>query len=221
MKIDYIIPETRKDIDLRTYVKVCELIEQEANEKSIVSSVLNIPFHLIDKIPVNEYTEAHNSIHKALSEDGTFTLAYTHNDIEYGFIPDFENITIGEYSALETYLKEPQKNAANILSILYRPIEYRKGEKYNIEPYNSDKDTSFYWSFPSELYTESIVFFYNLGNELAKDTLRCFSQEHQIQKQLTLVKSGGGIKHLTRMLKQLEQELITFTKSQSIKFSYD
>ena len=43
---------------------------------------------------------------------------------KYGFIPDWEEFTAGEYIDLESYLSDFWANAEKVLAILYREIDY-------------------------------------------------------------------------------------------------
>ena len=56
--------------------------------------------------------------------------------IEYGFHPNLEEITLGEWADLEHCIEQGlQDNMHKIVAILYRPIKETKGNWYSIEPY--------------------------------------------------------------------------------------
>ena len=62
------------------------------------------------------------------------------NGIEYGFIPELDEISFGEYIDLDTYLGD-WENIHTAMNVLYRPIKSKKGNRYVIEDYDvSTKD---------------------------------------------------------------------------------
>jgi hypothetical protein len=54
--------------------------------------------------------------------------------VEYGFIPNLDDMSFGEYVDLDTYLGDWQ-NIHRAMAVLYRPIREKRGERYNIVPY--------------------------------------------------------------------------------------
>ena len=60
------------------------------------------------------------------------------NGKEYGFHPNLEGMTFKEFIDLDMLLQDYQKNIAKVMSIIYRPIIVKWGDRYEIEPYNSD-----------------------------------------------------------------------------------
>jgi hypothetical protein len=59
--------------------------------------------------------------------------------VEYGFIPNLsEDLTLGEFIDLNTFSKDPE-TTIQWLSVLYRPITFRKGNLYDIEEYSGKK----------------------------------------------------------------------------------
>ena len=238
MKLSYSIPENKKEISVVKFLEIEKIYndaqdnETEVNEKKIVSVCLDIPYHYVDKLPFEEYQLAVNSISKALSSESTFYQRFEYKGIEFGFIPDLEKITAGEFAALEGFFKDPSKNALSILSLLYKPIkeekEYsnwwskEKVKKYTVETYDENVDVSFYKDVPYEIYEGAIVFFYNLGKHLLVATQRCMNQvEAKMTKQEHLEKSGDGIKHLTHTLNQQMSQLKMFTKNLQVQYYLD
>jgi hypothetical protein len=58
----------------------------------------------------------------------------------YGFIPDWDAFTAGEWIDMETYLSDFWKNAHKIVSVLYREVTYELGDRYEIEKYTAKED---------------------------------------------------------------------------------
>ena len=57
----------------------------------------------------------------------------------YGFHPDLDSITLGEYADIESFIKaDIQKNLPELCAVLYRPIVEEKNDIYTIEAYDGN-----------------------------------------------------------------------------------
>jgi hypothetical protein len=231
MKLKYTIPETKADITVKTYLKIrklyknAELMEIDVDEKELVSVVLDVPLEFINKIPQTEYNEALNNITNALNQDAKLYLTFKLKGVKYGFLNDMDNMTTGEYSALDGFSKDVDANCYSILNALYRPVinerfykswfsKSKKG-KYTIESYNPNNDLKMFEDAPYEIYESALVFFFNLGKDLVNSTQNYMNQAEQRQtiEVSDLPINGDGIRHMTHLLKQSVLEL---TKSDNI-----
>jgi len=233
MNLTYTIPENKKDITLKQYLKISKLykdaeaVESEVDEKELIAICLNIPVALVNKLPFEHYNQVVKVVSEALNKDSVLHLTFDLNGVKYGFINDLENMTAGEYAKLDEFIKDTDKNAYQILNVLYRPIIKEKFYKtwfnkkdrgrYLIEPYKFDNDVSVFENAPFEVYESVLVFFYNLGKDLTNATQSYMKEVEQVQtiEALDSGKNGGGIKHLTRMLQQSVSDL----KKSNIKLS--
>ena len=115
----------------------------------------------------------------------------------YGFHPDLDSITLGEWSDLETMIKsDVEKHLPEVMAILYRPIVEEQNEIYTIKAYDGDISirAEQMKKMSAEQMQSALVFFYTLGNELLL-TLPSFLTERlkEIKEQLQanpLQKSG-------------------------------
>jgi hypothetical protein len=116
------------------------------------------------------------------------------NDIEFGFVPDLDELSLGEYIDLDNNVsKWEQMHIA--MNVLYRPIKNSKVGKYNIEEYDIN-DPEKMKDMPLGAAIGSVFFFLNLGLELSKHTIRSSNNQEQmetIQEQLTSELNGDGI----------------------------
>lgn len=94
--------------------------------------------------------------------------------VEYGFHPQLSELTMGEWVDIDTYISlGVEDNLHKIMSVLYRPVLERDGDKYCIEEYKPSQERQ-------ELFKEKLnvgdfygvsVFFSDLGRELLENTL--------------------------------------------------
>ena len=85
---------------------------------------------------------------------------------EYGFVPNLEEMSFGEYIDLDAYLADMDMLHKTV-GVLYRPIVKEKGDLYEIEEYTG---TDGYSDFPLDVALGATLFFYRLSNKLLRDT---------------------------------------------------
>jgi|TARA_R110000824_G_scaffold13966_2_gene60028 hypothetical protein len=114
---------------------------------------------------------------------------FTLNEVEYGFHPNLEEITLGEWADLETCITDGvNDNLAKIMAILYRPITETKDSFYTIEAYNTTTKPMRVQEFkkmPAELVESALVFFWSFVSRLFPLFKLCLTE--QLKKNLNLV----------------------------------
>jgi hypothetical protein len=94
-----------------------------------------------------------------------FNKTFKHKDIEFGFIPNLDEITVGEYLDIDLYQKS-ENNIHRLMSILYRPITNKKGPNYQIEVYSGTEKCETMLDVPVSYYLGAMVFFWTLNTHL-------------------------------------------------------
>ena len=94
---------------------------------------------------------------------------------EYGFHTKLADITMGEWVDIDTYITEGvEDNLHKIMSVLYRPIIAKDGDKYAIENYEPNEERQDLFKnklMVGDFYGVS-VFFSDLGKELLENSLK-------------------------------------------------
>lgn len=120
---------------IEQYMKIVLLVEVfKDNEERINEEIYKI-FDYQDKTQ-EEKNKLTNDIYVKIKLNEDFVNRFEFNGIEYGFIPNLQNITTQECLDLDKLLKEG-KQLNKIAAILYRPITKSFNEYYDIEPYES------------------------------------------------------------------------------------
>tara|TARA_R110002073_G_scaffold105143_2_gene237945 strand:+ start:781 stop:1341 length:561 start_codon:yes stop_codon:yes gene_type:complete len=88
------------------------------------------------------------------------------NGTKYGFIPDWENFTLGEWIDMDQYVNDFWTNADKIMSILYRPITRSYKDTYEIKDYTAKEDLTDIKQMPATLIGGAILFFLNTEKRL-------------------------------------------------------
>jgi hypothetical protein len=132
--------------------------------------------------------------------------------VEFGFIPDLDDMTFGEYTDLDSYIGD-WDNMHKAMAVLYRPIT-KKGlnNTYEIEKYNGSITYSDVMKHaPLDVVFGANVFFYNLGNELLKSTMNYLENNTQMQtilQQHNSENDGVGILQSMDLLREILQDSI-------------
>jgi hypothetical protein len=154
-------------------------------------------------VSYKDFASLLSDIDKALEQDCKFKNRFFIDDIEFGFIPNLQKITSGEFFDLQAYSKEvdegkgiPIETLNSLMAILFRPVKKKdKLDNYAIKNY---KGTERYGELmkrtPMNIVKGALVFFWSLSRELQKDITRC-TLEAQVkeQKHQTSLRSGVGM----------------------------
>jgi hypothetical protein len=153
---------------IKEYMSIKNLYDlHEGDSKKIVNGLLEMNKELklkdANKKVLNYFEELNNT-----PED--LVQRFRHNGVEYGLIPDFEEMLTKEYLDIDKYEKDFNQ-IHRLMAVMYRPIIKSRGDKYDIEEYNG---TSAYCDkmldVDVSIYHSVIGFFLSLNQILLKDT---------------------------------------------------
>ena len=212
MKIEINVPTTLNEITLGQYQKFLKIAENNPDGNFLNAKMIEIfcGISLSDsyKLKMSSVTAITEILSELLESKPKHQEKFTINDIEYGFIPDLNDMSLGEYIDLDN-------NASNweqmhvAMNVLYRPIKESRVGKYNIKDYNISTSENLK-DMPLGAAIGSLFFFYNLGMELSRHTILYSNNQQEveaIQEQLTLEQNGVGINQFMLSLTEILQSL--------------
>jgi len=212
MKIEINVPTTLNEITLGQYQKFLKIAENNPDGNFLNAKMIEIfcgiPLSDSYKLKMSSVTAIIEILSELLESTPKHQEKFTIGSTEYGFIPDLNEMSLGEYIDLDN-------NASNweqmhvAMNVLYRPIKESRVGKYNILDYNITTSENLK-DMPLGAAIGSLFFFYNLGMELSKHTILYSNNQQEmeaIQKQLTSEKNGVGINQFTRSLTEILQSL--------------
>ena len=168
-------------------------------------------------IRYKDVMEITNSINTMFESEHKFIQRFKLGGTEFGFIPNLENMTTGEYMDLDTYITS-WDTMHNAMAVLYRPITKKIGDKYEIEEYKGSITYADVMKYaPVDVVLGAVVFFYSLGNELLKSTMDYLEGNKELQNILSShnsVKDGAGIQVSMLSLKEMLEDLMMFQSYQ-------
>ena len=217
MKLEISVPTELKEIKLaqyQTFLKIAKDNEDEEflNQK-MVQTFCGIDLKDVAEIRFKDVLEITESLGKMFNvQSHKFINRFKLGGVEFGFIPELEDMSFGEYTDLDTYIGD-WDNMHKAMAVLYRPIT-KKGlnNTYEIEKYNGSITYSDVMKHaPLDIVFGANVFFYNLGNELLKSTMNYLENNKEIQtilQQHNLENDGVGSVQSMLLLKETLQDLI-------------
>jgi|TARA_R110002012_G_scaffold140144_2_gene297643 hypothetical protein len=212
MKVKIDIPDSLSEITLDKYQKYLKIQENNTDETFLAIKMIEIFLGLrgdtIMKIKAKSIKDITLVLTEMFTEKPELVKEFTMKGVKYGFIPNLEDMTFGEYVDLDTFIGDAN-NLHRAMAVLYRPIIRKTKDKYLIQEYEAD-DNEIMKDMPMNAVLSSILFFYHLGMDLSKTMLNYLQEEENkdILQQLTLVENGDGTKAFFQdSLKEILREL--------------
>jgi hypothetical protein len=210
MKISLNVPTELNELTLGQYQKFIKVQKDNGDGIFVAQKMIEI-FCGIDlkdtfKVKINDINEIVTILNDLLEIKPELINRFKLNDTEYGFIPVLEDISLGEYIDIETYMQS-WDDMHKAMSVLYRPIKQKHKDKYNIIEYEA-LETDVMKDMPLDVVFSSVVFFYNLGIELSSNMMDYLTDQELSNltvDQTSSLKDGGGIQAFTNSLKEILQ----------------
>lgn len=170
MKI--VLPENISEINLGQFQRYHRLVQRtdlntlDFNKRKI-EIFTGIPFQKLSHIKQADYDSIIAQIDKGLNTNCPFVDRFTLNNIEFGFIPNFDKIIVAEQADLEEYA-DKEDELHRTMAILFRPVTNTDAFKnYVIEDYNgTEKYCELMKLMPMNIVNGALGFFLNLSKEL-------------------------------------------------------
>lgn len=202
------------------YVKVLDDNKDNQDQEFLSLKLLNIFCGITMKqayeLPIKEYETILKHLSELLSTKSVLQRRFTMKDpkgkkIEFGFMPNLDKMTLGEYIDAEKYMSN-WEDMHKAMAVFYRPIVAGNKDFYLIEKYEgSDKYSDIMKDAPCSVAVGSMLFFLTLGIELSKITLDSLLSQQQISKEDLLAKdsekNGDGINQYILLQKEMYLKL--------------
>ena len=217
MKIQ--VPTEINDITLEQYQKFALINTEEQDKEFFMFKTIEIfcgvDISIVSKMRLKDAESISNEVIEVLQQNIPFTNKFELEGVKYGFIPDLQAISLGEFIDLEEGLAD-SKSFHKAAAVMFRPIVKEFGELYTIDGYEASTEMHHVMKgAPLGVISAAIVFFYNIVKELQTD-LKDYSRE-KAQETKTIVenlnsqKSTGGLTlsmlYAEAMQQSIEQSL--------------
>lgn len=198
MKFELTIPSDLSEISLKQYKKFLKI--QESNEDSyflqckMIEIFCNLDAKSVRLLKLADADKVVQILNKMFEAKPQLIRTFKLDNIEYGIIPSLDEISLGEYVDLDTYMGDWQ-NMQIAMNVLYRPIKEKIGDKYLIKEYDVESK-DILQEIPMDVVFGSIFFLYNLGIDLSKAMMDYLegSQMDSLMEQQIFQENMDGIK---------------------------
>ena len=217
MKLEISIPTELNEIKLSQYQAFLKIAKDNTDEEflhqKMVQTFCGIDLKEVAEIRYKEVIEITESLGKMFDiKNHKFINRFKMGGVEFGFIPNLDDMTFGEYTDLDTYINDWEQ-MHKAMAVLYRPIKKNGlNNTYDIEKYNGSITYSDVMKHaPLDVVFGANVFFYTLGNELLKSTMTYLENSKEMKdilQQHSSEKDGAGIVQSMLLLKETLQTLI-------------
>jgi hypothetical protein len=217
MELKVSVPTTLSEITLDQYQRFARL---DGDEEFLTHKMLEIfcgvPLSGLASVRIKDVGHITKHIQGMLAEKPSLTPTFKIGEQEFGFVPELDNITYGEFVDLDTYLQDVE-NLHKAMAVLYRPIVQKVKSRYLIEPYESaGKYSDTMKQAPMHVAFGAVLFFYRLGNELLQATLTSLEKGESLtstQDKDSLQSVGDGMQHSINSLREMLGDLQTYPDS--------
>jgi len=129
------------DVTLENWIRLVSSKSETKSEEALetISELSNMPKSIIEKLELSDVAVILERIGKLQADvDNSLVRIIEVEGKRYGFHPDLDSISLGEYADIENFIKMGlEQHLPEVMAILYRPIveETEKGV-YTIEAYD-------------------------------------------------------------------------------------
>ena len=162
MRVKINVPNNLSEITLSQYQEFLKFQKDNEDENVLASKMIEIfcGISLKDayQMKAKDVHRITNILADMFEQKPQLIQRFSMNNIEYGFIPNLDEMTLGEYVDLDTYL--PQWDMMEYaMAVLYRPVVNKIKNKYSIEEYRAENQDRMK-NMPMSVVLGSMLFFY-------------------------------------------------------------
>ena len=207
MKVKITIPSSLNDITLQQYKRYLKIQEKVKDERFLNAKMIeifcNLDLKSVMHLKLNDSEEIVNIITELFNSKPKLVKRFKLNGVEYGFQPQLDELTLGEYIDLDTFIGD-WENMEKAMNVLYRPVLVSVKDKYSIDEYKVGTEAGII-NMPMDAVMSSIFFLWNLGLDLSKN-MTSYLQDNQsetLMQFLNSQKNGVGINQFTDSLSEI------------------
>lgn len=219
MKTEIVIPTSLSEIPLKSYQEFMKVVEKSNDEEFIGQKTIEIFCGLkmkdVVKVKWSDVKSLTLHLNEIFKAKPKFQATFKIDNTEFGFIPNLEDMTFGEYIDLESNISSVE-TFHKAMAVMYRPITKKVKDRYEIFEYTGTDEFSEVMKYaPMNVVLGATLFFSTLGSDLVQHTLTSLEMEIQknpkimtLAKERNLINDGDGTIQSMRFLKETLQSLM-------------
>ena len=209
MEVKIQIPTTLNEITLGQYQEFSKLDSKKESDVllKMVEIFCKVPVEVVRSMKANDIKDICEVINKMFDVEHQLINRFQLGGQDFGFIPDLENISFGEYVDLDTFIGDTD-NLHRAMNVLFRPIDLKQGSRYTLKDYDPDTNESAK-DYPLDACFGAMVFFYALGKDLSIAILNSSSKQNEenLAQYLGSLQNGDGTIQSMQSLTEILQDL--------------
>lgn len=209
MEVKIQIPTTLNEITLGQYQEFSKLDSKKESDVllKMVEIFCKAPVEVVRSMKANDIKDICEVINKMFDVEHQLINRFQLGGQDFGFIPDLENISFGEYVDLDTFIGDTD-NLHRAMNVLFRPIDLKQGSRYTLKGYDPDTNESAK-DYPLDACFGAMVFFYALGKDLSIAILNSSSKQNEenLAQYLGSLPNGDGTIQSMQSLTEILQDL--------------
>jgi hypothetical protein len=214
MQVKINIPDSLAEIKLHQYQRYMNVVDNSNDELFISQKTIEI-FCDIDlkntlNIAYKDVTEIMHHFKSVFDVKPELKRIISFNGKEYGFIPNLDDISLGELIDVSNSINDIQKLHI-AMGVLYRPVKAKYKQLYEIEDYKADELVMEEMKrLTLDVVFGAMLFFYHLVNDLLKAIPMYLEEkvkEMTTHSKRNSVQSGDGIMQSINLLKEMLPDL--------------
>ena len=205
MPIKINIPSSLNEITLRQYKQFLDIQKENKEDRFLNAKMIQVfckvSLEDVMRLKLSDSESIVKIISNMFEQKPALVKKFKIGKTEYGFHPELDAMTLGEYIDLDTFISD-WDNMEKAMNVLYRPVLVSVKERYSIEDYNIDTASDML-DMPMDAVMSAVFFLWNLGIELSTAMTNSLdNQETELLTQyLNSQKSGVGINQFMDSLK--------------------
>ena len=206
------VPQGWDDITLRQYLNLQKDLEDykddtKAQEAFLLLHLCGLDSDKIQRLTTESYNELIQTITKLFqNREHNLQPSVKFGETDYGFEPNLSKMSYGAYVDISKYESLAiDENWAQIMNILYRPIDKLYKGYYTIQPYDGNLDNNKWYDVTMDVHFGAYFFFVHLLKDLQNSILNSTIQTSEIplNTKLTLERSGKLIQQLSNLQEEI------------------
>ena len=209
MEVKIQIPTSLNEITLGQYQEFSKLDSKKESDVllKMVEIFCKVPVEVVRSMKANDIKDICEVINKMFDVEHQLINRFQLGGQYFGFIPDLENMSFGEYIDLDTFIGDTD-NLHRAMNVLFRQIDLKKGSRYTLKDYDPDTSVEAK-NYPLDAVFGAMVFFYALGKDLSIAILNSSSKQNEenLVQYLASLPNGGGTIQFMQSLTEILQDL--------------
>lgn len=200
---EYNLISSWSEVTLEKWLKLVEYKKGSKSKEALntITALSTMPKEIVKKLAIKDIAVIMGKIAELQDkQDGRLKQIVEVEGKKYGFHPSLDDITLGEYADIETFIKNDiEKHLPELMAVLYRPIVEKKNKVYSIEAYDGNIGirAETFKKMAAEQVQSALLFFYNFVKELSMILLLYLTEQSRelkkVLQQKVLQKNGVGL----------------------------